>query len=218
MIEDQDDINNELKRGLVELRQEITALRREVGQLHAQLGTTGMRLGPRVETSLEIEARTQQLVDAVTKAKPLPNASVEAPATIPEQRDIEGGPALCTTNGQTVAEVRANQKNETGQHAGYIVLCPDERAKGFTRPYRDAYRHVGRLVNIVLNEEDMKDACIPRSHRINGCGTVTTMGKALSETYARDPKFYGSTFCCHCQKHLPVSEFIWTRDGLEVGS
>jgi hypothetical protein len=25
------------------------------------------------------------------------------------------------------------------------------------------------------------------------------MGRALSETYARDPKFYGATFCCTVQ-------------------
>ena len=50
---------------------------------------------------------------------------------------------LCTTSGEPVAKVRAEQTNETGQHAGYIVLCEEERQKGFVRPYRDAYRHVG---------------------------------------------------------------------------
>jgi hypothetical protein len=102
-------------------------------------------------------------------------------------------PAICTTNGKTVAEVRASQKNESGQHDGYIVLCPDERAKGFVRPYRDRYRH-------------------------QVCGTTTTMGRSLSETYARDPSFYGSTFCVNCNKHLPVAEFVWTSDGEQVGS
>jgi hypothetical protein len=51
-----------------------------------------------------------------------------------------------------------------------------------------------------------------------GCGTVTTMGRALSETYARDPEFYGATFCAGCNKHLPVHEFVWTVDGERVGS
>lgn len=102
-------------------------------------------------------------------------------------------PALCTTNGKPVAEVREGQKNETGQHEGYIVLCPDERAKGFVRPYRDAYKHLT-------------------------CGSVTTMGRALSETYARDPKFYGATFCVSCNRHLPVAEFVWTADGQVLGS
>jgi hypothetical protein len=102
-------------------------------------------------------------------------------------------PKLCTTNGQSVEAVRASQTSDTGQHDGYIVLCPDERAKGFVRPYRDSYKHVS-------------------------CGTVTTMGRSLSETYARDPKFYSHTFCVHCNRHPPVDEFVWTADGLQVGS
>lgn len=101
--------------------------------------------------------------------------------------------ALCTTNGKSVDEVRASQTNATGQHEGYIVLCDAERAKGFVRPYRDRYQHAK-------------------------CGGVTTMGRALSETYARDPSFYGATFCCQCNAHFPVAEFVWTADGQPVGS
>jgi len=52
----------------------------------------------------------------------------------------------------------------------------------------------------------------------SGCGSVTTMGRALSETYARDPTFYGATFCVSCNKHYPVAEFTWTADGMQVGS
>ena len=106
---------------------------------------------------------------------------------------MDESPALCTTNGKPVDEVCANQKSSTGMHEGYIVLCPDERAKGFVRPYRDSYKH-------------------------DACGSATFMGRALSETYARDPNFYGATFCVVCNKHLPVSEFIWTEDGERVGS
>lgn len=120
---------------------------------------------------------------------------------------------LCTTNGKPVAEVRANQTNETGQHDGYIVLCDSERAKGFVRPYRDRYQHVGNLQQLV-------DDVGQDSHRVRtgGCGTVTTMGRALSETYACNPKFYSHTFCCGCNRHLLVSEFTWSKDGEEVGS
>lgn len=100
---------------------------------------------------------------------------------------------LCTTDGRSPAEARASQTNETGQHASYIVLCDEERAKGFVRPYRDRYKHLT-------------------------CGGVTAMGRSLSETYARDPTFYGATFCCKCNRHLPVSEFVWTADGTVVGS
>lgn len=81
----------------------------------------------------------------------------------------------------------------TGQHRDYWVLPEEERAKGFVRPVRNSYVH-------------------------KTCGTETRMGQAISETYARDPKYYGATFCCHCGKHLPVSEFTWLPDGSPVGS
>lgn len=157
------------------------------------------------------------------------------------------GPALCTTNGRPVAEVRASQTNETGQHDGYIVLCPDERAKGFVRPFRDRYKHVGirpkyPLQDLTAEQHERYDrfgyvkfeAYPPDAPESNGgtstgrywtksdlesgCGTVTTMGRALSETYAREPSFYGATFCCGCNRHLPVAEFVWTADGARVGS
>lgn len=84
-------------------------------------------------------------------------------------------------------------QKEVGQNECYLVLPEEERAKGFTRPYRDAYVH-------------------------KTCGTLTQMGKALSETYARDPKFYTHTFCVGCNTHLPVSEFLWDKTNEEVGS
>jgi hypothetical protein len=43
---------------------------------------------------------------------------------------------------------------------------------------------------------------------------------AIAETYARQPTFYGATFCCHCGTHLPVGEqgeFVW-EDGSRVGT
>lgn len=79
------------------------------------------------------------------------------------------------------------------QNAVYLVLSEEERAKGFVRPVRQSYLH-------------------------STCGTVTTMGLALAETYARDPSFYGATYCCHCRMHKPVSEFTWDVDGQVVGS
>ena len=102
-------------------------------------------------------------------------------------------PKLCTTSGEPVDKVRAEQTEVTGQHKAYIVLCDEERAKGWVRPYRDQYQH-------------------------DKCAGVTSMGRSLSETYARDPTFYGATFCVHCNGHFPVSEFTWTLDGQRVGS
>src|SRR5436190_21817549 len=147
-------------------------------------------------------------------------------------------PKLCTTTGEPVDKVRAEQTERTGQHKGYIVLCEDERKKGFVRPYRDAYKHIGRSVCGASVESDQRlggtrricddpqghdgehgsvfrsvsqpeHADVLRTHRLGGCGSVTTMGRALSETYARDPTFYGATFCVSCNKHLPVADFVW---------
>src|SRR6266702_4580042 len=78
----------------------------------------------------------------------------------------------------------------------YLVLSEEERAKGFVRPLRRAYIHSGG----------------------KACGAITTMGLALCETYARDPNFYGATYCVACQMHKPVGEFTWVEDGEVVGS
>lgn len=87
-----------------------------------------------------------------------------------------------------------------GQHEVYLVLSDEERAKGFVRPVRSSYVHALEL---------------------GGCGFSTSMGIALSETYARDPKFYGATYCCHCDKHRPVGEngeFVWQGTTEKVGT
>ena len=81
------------------------------------------------------------------------------------------------------------------QAEAYRVLSDEERAKGFVRPVRRTYVHVGTP-----------------DKSVKGCGATTTMSTAIAETYARDPKFYGATYCCRCQKHLPVGEFgefVW---------
>lgn len=47
------------------------------------------------------------------------------------------------------------------------------------------------------------------------------MGRKLSETYARDPGFYGATFCCRCNAHFPVGangEFVWDGTNEKVGT
>jgi hypothetical protein len=125
----------------------------------------------------------------------------------------------------------------------YLVLSEAERAKGFVRPVRHSYRHVGiQPVNPLrdLTEEERTAHADggyvkfeeyppdrdPVSGRFwtqeqldaRGCGSTTTMGSALAETYARDPGFYGSTYCVHCMKHLPVGEFVWEGSEERVGS
>ena len=75
----------------------------------------------------------------------------------------------------------------TGMQRDYVVLSAEERAKGFVKPLRRSYRH-------------------------HTCGGITTMGLALSETYARDPNFYSGTFCATCRAHFDLDEFDW-EDG-----
>lgn len=82
-----------------------------------------------------------------------------------------------------------------GQLADHWILSEEERARGFVRPVRRTYVH-GR------------------------CGVATSMPQAIAETYAREPSFYGATFCCGCKEYLPVGEggdFFWD-DGSKVGT
>ena len=76
-----------------------------------------------------------------------------------------------------------------GQQQCYLIL-PDGQRKNLVRPVRHSYVH-------------------------QKCGTATTMGQAIAETYAADPSFYGGTFCVHCGNHFPVGangEFVWDDD------
>jgi hypothetical protein len=87
---------------------------------------------------------------------------------------------------------------ENGQQKDYVVLSAEERAKGCVRPVRRTYRHIK-------------------------CGSDTSMSQAIAETYARDPKFYGGTFCVQCGNHFRLMEdgkhqFEWVDDGTAVGS
>ncbi|MDA8260243.1 MAG: hypothetical protein M0Z99_32195 [Betaproteobacteria bacterium] len=138
-------------------------------------------------------------------------------------------------------------------HDTYLVLSPEERAKGFVRPVRRSYKHVGSpgpeypLRDLTDEEKDRHnggtgdegyikyekypDSMSPRVGRFwtraqlegagKGCGTVTTMGQALAETYAREPGFYGSTYCCGCMMHRRVGvdgEFVWDGTNERVGT
>lgn len=127
----------------------------------------------------------------------------------------------------------------------YLILSEEERAKGFVRPLRRSYVHVGppgprfALRDLTDEEHERYDgegyvkyepyppgegalgrfwsqAQLDAARK--GCGVQTRMGRALCETYARDPSFYGATYCVGCRKHLPVTEFVWDEDGERVGS
>jgi hypothetical protein len=72
----------------------------------------------------------------------------------------------------------------------YLV---DKGVGEFVRPVRTSYIH---------------------DPRYGGCGAVTTMNVTIAETYARQPNFYGATYCVGCMKHRPVGvdgEFVWSK-------
>jgi len=74
------------------------------------------------------------------------------------------------------------------QNKVYLVLSDEELSKGYVKPYRTSYKHLT-------------------------CGTITTMNEKISATYAKDPWFYGSTYCVYCSMHRPLIEFTWEPDG-----
>lgn len=97
------------------------------------------------------------------------------------------------TDGSPVTPDHREIDPKTGMQKAYVVLSEEERAKGFVRPYRDTYLHTT-------------------------CGATTTMGRSIAETYARDPKFYGGTFCSACHNHFPLDQFVWDGTTEIVGS
>ena len=157
-------------------------------------------------------------------------------------------PRVTTTKGPPAEGTQAGPapepiNQETGQHGSYWVLTEEERAKGFVAPVRRSYIHKGiRPKNPTrpLTEEEIQRyakygyvvyEAYPDAEKTGttgrfwtqeqlhgGCNGLTTMGLAIAETYARDPKFYGATFCVHCKKHFPVQEFVWEGTDIAVGT
>ena len=117
---------------------------------------------------------------------------IDSPAKTPPPVDRS---ARVLTDGSPETPDHREIDPATGMQKAYVVLSAEERAKGFVQPVRRTYVH-------------------------NVCGKRTTMGIALAETYARDPKFYSGTFCVTCKSHFPIGEegeFIW-EDGSKVGA
>ncbi|MBF6555513.1 MAG: hypothetical protein IVW52_04975 [Acidimicrobiales bacterium] len=72
-----------------------------------------------------------------------------------------------------------------GQYEHY----PSEPNPDFVQPLRNEYIHLT-------------------------CGVLTRMnGAGLVRTYATNPTFYGSTFCCGCGDHFPLDQFVWCEKG-----
>ena len=143
---------------------------------------------------------------------------------------------------------RGVDKEPVQQAPVYLALSEEERAKGFVRPVRISYIHVG-LAEPDLPLEDISDEMLTAKPWLantpyvkwqptpvhptsagrywtqeevdkigKGCRTVTTMNRVLAETYAREPGFYGATYCVGCSMHLPVDEFVWDGTDERVGT
>lgn len=142
--------------------------------------------------------KAQQQAESVVKERvgttlsamlDLERAKQKAAEAVPVDRD-----AVMLSGGRAVDGDHRELNPATGQQKGYVVLTQAERAKGFVRPVRTAYRH-------------------------QKCDRITTMSRDIAETYARDPSFYSGTFCSTCRAHFPVGEdgeFTWyENDGSE---
>jgi hypothetical protein len=153
--------------------------------------------------------------------------------------------AQVLTDGKPVPEDRSHTKlRSDGQQEGYVVLTEEERSKGFVRPVRTDYVHVGirpkhPLRDLTAEEHERYDSYKyvkfeayaeadaegfvagrywTQDQLNSGCGTRTIMGRSIAETYARDPGFYGGTFCCGCGRHFSLEEFVWDGTTETVGS
>lgn len=103
-----------------------------------------------------------------------------------------------------------------------LLVCEIERlnnpraaaepmTEGF-EPYPEGYR--GSATGRFWTQEQLDKVG-------KGCGTVTQMPQAIAETYAANPGYYGSTFCCGCGTYLPVGstgEFVWDGTNERVGT
>jgi hypothetical protein len=121
-------------------------------------------------------------------------------------------------------------------------------SKGFVRPVRHSYLHVGppgprHPIRDLTEAEAAQYASVgyvkyeeyPESERPSlgrywtqveldridkGCGAKTKMSDKLAETYARNPRFYSGTYCVGCQEHFPVGRNgeFVWEDGSRVGT
>lgn len=186
----------------------------------------------------------------VVEQMPAPPATESVPVPEPAIRTSLSG---MMDPGREKAPTPTARTRPDGQFADHWVLSEAERAKGFVRPVRHSYQHVGRpgptfpLVPVtpeqaaLFNDGSEDDFVMyepyPEGFRgsalgrfwtqadINaigkGCGGVTHMPQAIAETYAREPRYYGSTFCCGCRAYLEVGEqgeFVWDGTQERVGT
>ncbi len=130
---------------------------------------------------------TAVAIGLASRASASPPPSPPSPPTDINGRKVEA------SGGGALPDDWRDRDPATGGQKAYVVLTPEERAKGFVRPVRDTYTHLK-------------------------CGYSTTMSRDIAETLAADPKFYSSCFCVHCRAAFPFSEFVWYGTQETVGS
>lgn len=140
----------------------------------------------------QAETAARETDKAVIDARAkLESAKREAAAAIPVDRSQRECIGGADPHDADHRELKPN-----GQQRDYVVLSAAERAKGFIKPVRRSYIHLK-------------------------CGTLTTMGRTLAKTYARDPGFYSGTFCCGCGTHFtfgqPDGDFVWDGTDERLG-
>ena len=169
---------------MTEFEKEIIARLESIEGRVTALELPNVRLGPNPKQDEELDRDRERVVKQIVDAAKRP----EVPPVDRSKR--------CMLSGEPETPEHREIDPYTGMQKDYVVLCPQERAKGFVASMRRSYKHLK-------------------------CGSVTTMGQALAETYARDPHFYSGTFCANCCAHYPVGEdgeFVWTNDGTKVGA
>lgn len=179
-------------------RARLERIKRREGELLE--GAQHARFG-QVEPITPDPSHAQAIRDEVVRRTGVPERYLDpdAPGSAEAMRAVAGvserARTSLTTDRSDPRLTRGSDTDPVPQAEAYLVLSEEERQKGFVRPFRDTYVH---LV----------------------CGTETSMGREIAETYAREPGFYGGTYCVHCQKHRPVGaggEFVW-GDGSKVGT
>lgn len=93
-----------------------------------------------------------------------------------------------TDDGPPPDDFDYGDRDFTGQYERH----PTTDEGDFVQPVRNAYVHV------------------------DGCGSTTSMGEKLAESFARDPTQYGKTFCYDCGGYFRLVEFVWKGTNIRL--
>ena len=186
-------------------------------------------LGPRPEDPI---AKMRQVDKAVADLREkLREQGIQSVGTIEVKVDAPpvDRSARVLVGGAPVTDDHLKINPETGMQKDYVVLTVEERSKGFVRPVRMAYIHVGKPP--LIDDNSAMDSRYKYNYDRfkypirgdvrpfpGGCLTRTEMHRDIAETYARDNTFYSGTYCASCRAHFPLEQFIWEGTTERVGS